>query len=560
MSSAPEPRPVILLDRDGTVIVDIPYLGDPGGVVLERNAAAGLRQLAAAGFALVVVSNQSGVGRGLIDIAAVEAVNARAAALLAAEGVTIAGWYYCPHGPDQGCDCRKPAPGLALRAAAELGLDLTRSVVIGDKRSDLGLASAIAAGGVLVATGEGAASAPWARAARIPVAADLLDAARLIGRPAPPGIAALTLRARAFLRQEALPLWSGAGFDATTDSFEERLGFDRVPDLTAPRRLMVQARQVAVFACAALAGDLPAGAEIARRAGRAMVTNYLGVDGQPGWVFSVDRAGLVLDPTRDLYAHAFTLFALAWLKRLDGDDAWDGAIAATLHVLDSSFAHPGGGYHESLPRRDTLRRQNPHMHLFEALIELAMVTGDPSVRARCAALDDLARRHFVSSATGLLREEFGPDWQVSGLAVEPGHQMEWAWLFARYATLAGVDRADLVDRLAAAAMATGIDPQSGRVVDLCAPDGTVLRATSRSWPHAEAAKALAEQIRSGHTDHLPVYRRVIARLLDRYCPPELSGGWIDQFDATDRPISAAMPASSLYHVYFGLRSLDTLEA
>ena len=556
----PDLRPAVLLDRDGTVIVEKNYLADPAGVELEPAAAAGLRRLAAAGFALVVVSNQSGVARGLMTEADVAAVNARADTLLRTEGVEIAGWYHCPHGPDAQCSCRKPAPGLAHRAAHELGLDLSRSVVIGDKPSDIGLADAIGAGGVLVLTGHGPHAADWARSSRVSVAADLGAAAVLIGKPAVTGISRLALRARAFLRQEALPLWSTAGFDATTDSFEERLGFDLEPDRAAPRRMMVQARQVAVFARAAFDGEFPGGADLALRAGRAMVANYLSADGNPGWVFAVDRTGRVVDPTRDLYAHAFTLFALAWLKRLDGGSAWDGAIAATLAALDTAFVHPAGGYRESLPPRDALRRQNPHMHLFEALIELAMVDPDPAVLARCAALDRLARTHLIETPAGILHEQFDADWRPVGDAVEPGHQMEWAWLLGRYAALTGEDRSALIDALVDRAMATGIDAATGRAVDLCDPAGTVLRATSRSWPHAEAAKALADQIRRGRVEYLPAYRRIVERLLDLYCQPRLAGGWIDQFDAADHPLSAFIPASSLYHVYFGLRSLDTLEA
>ena len=115
-------RPAILLDRDGTIIVDRHYLSNPAEVELLPGAVAGLRRLADAGFALVVVSNQSGVARGLLTEADVAAVNARTAALLANEGIQIAGWYYCPHGPEAGCDCRKPAAGMAERAAAELGV------------------------------------------------------------------------------------------------------------------------------------------------------------------------------------------------------------------------------------------------------------------------------------------------------------------------------------------------------------------------------------------------------------------------------------------------------
>lgn len=130
------PRRALFLDRDGTIIEDRNFLADPAGVALLPGVAEALRALAARGWALVVISNQSGVGRGYFDRAAVDAVNARMAALLAAEGVSLDAVHYCPHAPDAGCPCRKPAPGLFLDAARERHLDLPRSASIGDKPRD----------------------------------------------------------------------------------------------------------------------------------------------------------------------------------------------------------------------------------------------------------------------------------------------------------------------------------------------------------------------------------------------------------------------------------------
>jgi len=117
---------VVFLDRDGTIIVEREYLSDPGLVALEHGAVAGLSRLSAAGFVLVVLTNQSGIARGYFDLAAAERVNARVAELLAEAGVPIAGWYICPHADCDGCDCRKPAPGLALTAQRALGTSRAR--------------------------------------------------------------------------------------------------------------------------------------------------------------------------------------------------------------------------------------------------------------------------------------------------------------------------------------------------------------------------------------------------------------------------------------------------
>ena len=139
----------LLLDRDGTLIVDVGYPSDPATVEILGDAARVLAALQR-DWKLVVISNQSGIGRGRITPAQATAVHERFVALFAAHGVTFAGCYYCPHAPDAGCACRKPAPGMILDAARELGLDLARSIAIGDKARDLaagraaGCAAAIA--------------------------------------------------------------------------------------------------------------------------------------------------------------------------------------------------------------------------------------------------------------------------------------------------------------------------------------------------------------------------------------------------------------------------------
>lgn len=130
-------RRALFLDRDGTLIVDVGYPRAPDQVELLPGAAAALRALPA-DIALVIVTNQSGIARGRITPAEADAVAARVAARFAAEGVHFAGAYVCPHGPDEGCACRKPAAGLLRRAADELGIDLASSIMIGDKDSDVG--------------------------------------------------------------------------------------------------------------------------------------------------------------------------------------------------------------------------------------------------------------------------------------------------------------------------------------------------------------------------------------------------------------------------------------
>jgi len=130
-------RRAIFLDRDGTLIADKHYLNDPTQVELLVKAAEGLRALADLGFIFVVVSNQSGVGRGYFPETSVHAVNRSVAAQFAGQGVYFEAFYYCPHAPWDGCFCRKPLPGLINRACAELDIAPSLSFMIGDRISDV---------------------------------------------------------------------------------------------------------------------------------------------------------------------------------------------------------------------------------------------------------------------------------------------------------------------------------------------------------------------------------------------------------------------------------------
>jgi histidinol-phosphate phosphatase family protein len=138
----------LFLDRDGTLIVDTGYPRDPAVVQLIPGAIEALRDLER-DFALVIVSNQSGIGRGLITPAEAAAVDARVRELFAEGGIEFAGVYHCPHTPEDHCACRKPKPGMLVEAARTLDLDLARSVIVGDKPSDVEAGAAVRARGVL---------------------------------------------------------------------------------------------------------------------------------------------------------------------------------------------------------------------------------------------------------------------------------------------------------------------------------------------------------------------------------------------------------------------------
>jgi D-glycero-D-manno-heptose 1,7-bisphosphate phosphatase len=155
-------RPAVFIDRDGTLTEEVGYVNHPSRLRLLPRSAEAIRRLNRAGLAAVVVTNQAGIARGYFTERVLEAVNADLIAQLTRAGARLDGLYVCPHHPTEGappyrmlCDCRKPKPGLLLRAADELRLDLTRSVMVGDKGSDLEVAPKVGARGVLVLTGYG---------------------------------------------------------------------------------------------------------------------------------------------------------------------------------------------------------------------------------------------------------------------------------------------------------------------------------------------------------------------------------------------------------------------
>ncbi|HYL86487.1 MAG TPA: HAD family hydrolase [Candidatus Angelobacter sp.] len=179
-------RPAIFLDRDGTVAEEVGYLNHPSRFRMFPFVAGAIQRLKENGYAVVIVTNQSGVGRGYFPESVVQEVNQLMARQLSAEGASIDGVYYCPHTSAENCNCRKPKTGMLERAAREHALDLRRSFVVGDRYGDIELAHNAQTRGILVRTGYGEGEFAW-HAAKWPVQPDfvaqnLADAAEWIVR------------------------------------------------------------------------------------------------------------------------------------------------------------------------------------------------------------------------------------------------------------------------------------------------------------------------------------------------------------------------------------------
>ena len=135
-------KPYVFIDRDDTLKYDVPYLNVPEKVRLTPGAGRTLARLRAKGFGIIVISNQSGIGRGKITLEQLEAVNARMKELLAQDGGVLDDIFFCPHTPDDNCDCRKPRTGMLEQACAKYEVDLQRSAMVGDSQADIDMGKA----------------------------------------------------------------------------------------------------------------------------------------------------------------------------------------------------------------------------------------------------------------------------------------------------------------------------------------------------------------------------------------------------------------------------------
>ena len=358
----------------------------------------------------------------------------------------------------------------------------------------------------------------------------------------------------------ALPLWATAGFDVEHGRFEERLtlGAGRMP--TVPVRLLSQARQIYAYALAARRGWYPGAAALVEQAYSSMVRDFHGRDGQDGWIFSIRRDGAVADPRRDFYAHTFVLLAVASYVQATGRQQALALADETLAFVDRHLrAAEGEGFLEGLPPSDGLRRQNPHMHMFEGLLSLWECSQDARYLIRAGELFDLFAARFFRAEPGILGEYFTAALQpaegVAGRIVEPGHHYEWVWLLRRFGQITGRSVQPYVDALYDFADRYGFDG-AGLIVDELLVDGSHHAPSRRIWPIAEGVKANLVEARLGRPQSEGKAAALAVLLRDRFLTADPPGGWHDRLDRNGACLSKFMPASTLYHLVCAIDELS----
>lgn len=345
----------------------------------------------------------------------------------------------------------------------------------------------------------------------------------------------------------ALPLWAERGWDDKDGGFVERLTMDGHADRAASRRVRVQARQIYCFARAAQLGWYPQGGAVARKGLEYLLAKAKGPDGRPGFVHLLAPDGAMLNPLRDTYDHAFVLLALAALYQLDGDAQVRAEIDSLMQFFDTALRSPDGGYVEGLPV-SLPRRQNPQMHVFEALIATFDATRDQAFQARAGELFGLFVANLYDGQKQVLGEYFEQDWsRIEPVCVEPGHQAEWVWLLKGFERITGCPTGRHRGQLLASALRYR-DPATGCLVDEGDAAGNIQKFTRRCWPQTEIAKAWIAQAEAGEPDAADEARAALVRLHRHYLMHPVKGGWYDQFDSAGKSLVDAIPASSFYHI------------
>jgi D,D-heptose 1,7-bisphosphate phosphatase len=524
-------RPAAFFDRDGVINIDKGYLHHPSRFEFVTGAAEAIALCNRAGFLVFVVTNQGGVGLGLYDEAAVTRLHEHIRHLLAEKGAHIDDIRFCPHHPEAvkdsyrtDCDWRKPGPGMILDILRCWPVDRRYSFLVGDRDRDVEAADAAGIAGHLFTGG------------------DLYTPVRRLVTQSN------AARLRDWLVEQALPYWADAGRDAD-GGFVERLSLGGTAEPAVPRRLLVQMRQVYVFSHAALLGLMPEGAGLARQAFDLALERTALPGGR--FAYAIGSDGGVLDATCDTYSLAFAMFAASWLYRATGDAIIKARIDEIAGAINTMRHASGRGYAES-DRPYELRRQNPHMHLFEAFLAAYQATAETVYLERAGEIFDLFQRHFFDYATGALREyyvqDLGPAAGIDGEIVEGGHHYEWVWLLGEYAKLTDQPLPAQAEELYRFAARYTHEPETGLIYNQNTVAGGVHHAGKRAWPLTEAIKAAIARAENGQPFD-PQADLALEALFRHFLDRPRQGAWIDTLAPDNRAAVDNSAASNFYHVF-----------
>lgn len=367
----------------------------------------------------------------------------------------------------------------------------------------------------------------------------------------------LCAQIKSWLFEQAIPFWAANGIDTINGGFVEQLTLDGHDAKAAFKRTRVTARQVYVFSHARLMGWKDIGDAAGAGIDLLIKRTWQGPDN--GFARLMTREGEVLDPTPDLYDHAFALFAFAWRYRTERDVASLEWMHRTLDFIETHLRHPSGeGFWHARPPKGW-RVQNPHMHLTEACLAAFESTDDPRFADASRKLVELFQSRLFDRSTGALPECYDDAWRRApgedGRLVEPGHMMEWAWVLNQARKLIGTEAQDDIRRLVSFAERHGVARESGITFNTIRNDGAPIDQGSRIWPNAERIKAAIALHEATGADPWPVIEKTCGLLMSRYLARNPAGVWMDSFDETGRGVAEVVPASTLYHLLLALSEI-----
>jgi mannose-6-phosphate isomerase len=360
-----------------------------------------------------------------------------------------------------------------------------------------------------------------------------------------------------WVRNEALPFWSTKGWDAKRGGFHERFFFDGMADNLTVRRTRVQWRQIYVLAHAAELG-WHNGLKLAFQGLERMLERAWAPDGAPGFVHLLAPDGSVAEAKRDAYDHAFAILALSWLAKATGDAQVRALLDLVMAFCENAMTDEKGFLREALPP-ELPRRQNPHMHMLEAMMAASETLGHPDAPARAARYRRMLEQVFIDRETGLLVEYFDDDWQTireeGAASVEPGHMAEWVWLIRKFERLYGQKASPLATHLLGASLRAA-EPLRGFLIDEIDTNQSVRLATRRLWPQTELIKAWLAQAETGAHRAEESAETLIDNLMETYLSGPFRGGWYDKYNAVGDVAIDTVPASSLYHIFVAAAEAD----
>ncbi|WFU12375.1 AGE family epimerase/isomerase (plasmid) [Rhizobium sp. CB3090] len=359
-----------------------------------------------------------------------------------------------------------------------------------------------------------------------------------------------------------LPAWLKLAFDDDACQFVEALALDGSRTGSTVVRTRTSARQIYVFAHAYCQNAAPREALDKAQIAFDSLRSTCWMPGErSGFVRSFDRkASRVVDPEIDLYDQSCVLLALAWLFKATGNNLYKSVADETLSAIDKTLAADFGGWAETASG-NLPRRQNPHMHFFEACLALWETDGSYRYIARAHDIFALFQTQFYDRKFGLLREFFGPAWEISkeygSDRIEPGHMAEWVWLIRRYEKLAKEDHTQLCSNLLAASQRCLSEATIPFILDEFFDDGRISKNTRRLWPQTELLKAyITEYAAQNDPVNLKNARELATQIMTEYLSHAPYGMWRDCFDSSGNLVANSIPASSLYHLWTVVADLD----